>query len=93
VARDRAQPELTQSLDEYLKARLSQTRIDKGREMLKTHKDVLDQVSKTYGVQPPMMVAFWGLESNFGQFTGTYPTIQALARWRSTGAASCFARN
>src|SRR5262245_38487668 len=41
VARDRAQPELTQSLDDYLKARLSQTRIDKGRELLKTHKDVL----------------------------------------------------
>src|SRR5690349_10859106 len=60
VARDRQQPELTQSLDDYLKARLSQTRIDKGKELLKTHKDLLDQVAKTYGISPPLMVAFWG---------------------------------
>ena len=90
VARDRQQPELTQSLDEYLKARLSQTRIDKGRELLKTHKDVLEQVSKAYGIAPPMMVAFWGLESNFGQFTGTYPTIQALATLAYDGRRQIF---
>jgi membrane-bound lytic murein transglycosylase B len=90
VARDRAQPELTQSLDDYLKARLSQTRIDKGRELLKTHADVLDQVAKTYGVPPPLMVAFWGLESNFGQFTGTYPTIQALATLAFDGRRQLF---
>ena len=90
VARDRQQPELTQSLDDYLKARLSQTRIDKGRELLKTHHDVLEQVSKTYGIAPPMMVAFWGLESNFGQFTGTYPTIQALATLAFDGRRQLF---
>ena len=90
VARDRQQPELTQSLDDYLKARLSQTRIDKGRELLKTHKDLLEQVSKTYGIAPPMMVAFWGLESNFGSFTGTYPTIQALATLAFDGRRQIF---
>ena len=90
VSRDRQQPELTQSLDEYLKARLSQTRIDKGRELLKTHKEVLEQVSKSYGIAPNMMVAFWGLESNFGQFTGTYSTIQALATLAFDGRRPLF---
>jgi membrane-bound lytic murein transglycosylase B len=90
VSRDRAQPELTQSLDDYLKARLSQTRIDKGRELVVTHKDLLDQVSKTYGVPPHLMVAFWGLESNFGQFTGTYQTIQSLATLAFDGRRQIF---
>jgi hypothetical protein len=36
------------------------------------------------------MVAFWGLESNFGQFTGTYPTIQALATLAYDGRRQIF---
>jgi len=79
LARDRAQPELTQSLDAYLTQRLSTRTIATAREMAVSHKAVLARVEQTYGIPRPVMVAIWGLESNFGRFTGTYPTIQALA--------------
>jgi membrane-bound lytic murein transglycosylase B len=36
-------------------------------------------VSKRYGVAPQILVAVWGLESNFGRFAGVRPTIPTLA--------------
>ena len=79
IARDRAQPEAVQSLDAYVSQRLSARTIRTAREMAATHRGVLQQVEASYGVPPPVMVAIWGLESNFGRFTGTYPTVRALA--------------
>jgi membrane-bound lytic murein transglycosylase B len=90
VARDRAQPELTQSLDDYLKARLTPTRIQNARTLVQTHAELLGRVEKAYGVPAPMMVAFWGLESNFGQFTGTYQTITSLATLAYDGRRAIF---
>jgi membrane-bound lytic murein transglycosylase B len=40
---------------------------------------VLQKVSRKYGVPPRILVAVWGLESNFGRFAGVRPTIAALA--------------
>jgi membrane-bound lytic murein transglycosylase B len=47
--------------------------------MMARHRRTLDDVSARYGIPVPVLVAVWGLESNFGRVTGTYPTIQALA--------------
>jgi membrane-bound lytic murein transglycosylase B len=78
VTRDRAQPENTQSLDDYLAQRLTPSRISNGRTLTGTHKELLRRVEKTYGLSPSTMVSIWGMESNYGAFTGTYPTIAAL---------------
>jgi membrane-bound lytic murein transglycosylase B len=90
VARDRAQPEATQSLDDYLAQRLTPTRIQTATTMKQTHAALLDQIEKTYGLPPSMMVAFWGLESNFGAFTGTYQTISSLATLAYDGRRAIF---
>ena len=79
IARDRAQPELIQSLDEYVAARLSPKNVDNGRAMLAQHAELLERIHKEYGVARPIMVAIWGAESNFGQITGTRPIITSLA--------------
>jgi membrane-bound lytic murein transglycosylase B len=79
VSRDRTQPETVQSLDDYLKQRLTATRVATGRTLTSTHASLLAQIEKAYGMSPATMVAIWGIESNFGAFTGTYPTIAALA--------------
>jgi peptidoglycan lytic transglycosylase B len=79
VARDRAQPELTQSLDAYVAQRLSTRTLTTAREMARKHRALLDRIEASYGIPGPVMVAIWGLESNFGKFTGTYPVISALA--------------
>ena len=46
--------------------------------------------SATYGVPPAVVVAVWGIESNFGQFTGVRPTVQALATLAFDGRRALF---
>jgi membrane-bound lytic murein transglycosylase B len=47
--------------------------------MLARHKALLDDVSAKYGVPAAIIVAIWGIESNFGRFSGVRPTVAALA--------------
>ncbi len=75
---DRSQPEFTLTFWTYMEKAVNNTRIEKGKAMLKTHKVLLDKVYKQYGVPPRFLVAFWGLESNFGQYTGVFPVVAAL---------------
>jgi membrane-bound lytic murein transglycosylase B len=79
VARDRAQPERVRSLEDYIGGWMTPRTLETARAMARTHADVLAKVSRTYDIPAPMLVSVWGLESNFGRFTGTYPTVQALA--------------
>lgn len=58
---DRKQPEFTQTFWRYLDARVNDTRIARGREMLKTHAALLDKIWRKYHVPPRFLVAFWGL--------------------------------
>lgn len=78
VSRDRNQPEIVQSLDAYLRQRLTARTRTTAREMRDRHARLLADVEKAYGVSSEVMTAIWGLESNFGRFTGTYSTIRAL---------------
>lgn len=79
VERDRTQAELVLTLDRYLQQHLTKKVIDTAARMRHEHADVLKQVRDKYGVPPEIVVAIWGLESNFGRFSGMRPTIQTLA--------------
>jgi membrane-bound lytic murein transglycosylase B len=79
VSRDRTQPEIVQSLDGYLRQRLTARTRTTASEMRRRHARVLAEVEKAYGVPDAVMTSIWGLESNFGRFTGSYSTIRALA--------------
>lgn len=76
---DRQQPEFTQTFLTYLNQRVTPQRIEIGREMLKKHAAILDKVYKEYGVPPRYIVAFWGLETNFGSYLGSFPVVGSLA--------------
>jgi membrane-bound lytic murein transglycosylase B len=76
---DRRQPEFNQTFWQYLDKRVTAERIERGRRMLVEHADLLDAVSRRFGVQPRFIVAFWALESNFGDYTGSYPAVAAVA--------------
>jgi len=75
---DRRQPEFTLTFWKYLSNSVNDRRIRRGKELLETHRALLEKVSRKYGVQPRFLVAFWGLESNFGTYTGTFPVVGAL---------------
>lgn len=76
---DRKQPEFTQTFWAYLDKRVTDQRIERGRQLLAEHAALFDRVRDRYGVQPRFLVAFWGLESNFGDHTGGFPVVGALA--------------
>ncbi len=79
IERDRTQAELVLTLDQYLKQRLAKKVIRTALAMRKAHAAVLKKVTDKYGVPPGVLIAIWGLESNFGRFSGVRPTIQTLA--------------
>ena len=76
---DRNQPEFVQTFPGYFSARVTSWRINKGREMLAKHRDFLNKLSQEYGVPGHYLVAFWGLETNFGGIKGKMPILDSLA--------------
>lgn len=76
---DGAQPEFVQTFGQYLNARLSEDRIRRGRELYARHRAFLDQLTQRYGVSGQYLVAFWGLETNYGGYLGNMPTLDSLA--------------
>jgi membrane-bound lytic murein transglycosylase B len=79
LERDRAQAETIFSLEKYISRHVTKKVIASGREALARHRTLLDQVGERYGVPPDIVVAIWGMESNFGRFSGVRPTVSALA--------------
>ncbi len=76
---DRAQPEFSQTFAAYLRARVTPERVRRGRELLARHDDLLARLTREYGVPGRYLVAFWGLETNFGSYLGNMPTLDSLA--------------
>ncbi|MCB2102891.1 MAG: lytic murein transglycosylase, partial [Rhodobacterales bacterium] len=76
---DRYQPEFTRTFWAYLTKRITDTRIERARKLLADNRALLEKVRAKYGVQPRYLVAFWALESNFGDYTGVFPLFGALA--------------
>ena len=89
---DRKQPEFTQTFWSYLDKSVTPDRIDRARRLLAENSTLLDRVHARYGVQPRFLVAFWGLESNFGEHTGGYSVIGALATLAYDARRSAFFR-
>src|SRR5215831_15715397 len=79
IERDRSQPEVVQTLEQYLNQRITPRAVATGREMLTQHHDLLEEIAATYNIPAPLIVSIWGFESNFGRFNGVRPTIAALA--------------
>jgi membrane-bound lytic murein transglycosylase B len=76
---DRKQPEFVQTFGEYLALRVTDSRVERGRTLLADHQAFLADVLERYGVPPRYLIAFWGLETNFGSYLGNVPTLDALA--------------
>ena len=76
---DRRQPEFTLTFWNYLGKAVSPLRVRRGREMLAKHDALLRATARRYGVQPRFIVAFWGLESNYGEYTGVFSVVGAVA--------------
>jgi lytic murein transglycosylase len=79
VDSDRRQGVFSQSFLEFAGRMVAQYRMDQGRQLLKKHKSTFDRIEAQYGVPGPVIVAFWGLETDFGANLGDKRTLQSLA--------------
>lgn len=76
---DRRQPEFTTPFADYLNRRVNDTRIDKGRQLLIEHADLLQRVTNETGVPAAYLLSFWGLETNYGSYSGKMSVPSSLA--------------
>ncbi len=76
---DRTQAEFSQNFWRYLGSRVSEYRLNNGAEKLNAHQLVLQNNYQKYGVPPHIIVAFWGLETNYGTYTGNLSLVRSLA--------------
>jgi membrane-bound lytic murein transglycosylase B len=79
IERDRAQAESVLSLEKYVSRSLAPKTVKAGREIVARHRALLDEIGERYGVSPRIIAGIWGMESSFGRFSGTRPTVAALA--------------
>jgi len=76
---DRRQPEFMLTLWRYMEIYVPDKRVEKGKELLKTHARLLAEIEKKYGVPPRFLVAFWGVETDFGRNFGAFHMLSAVA--------------
>lgn len=76
---DRKQPEFVTSFSAYVNRRINPRVVAKGKQMMQDYQGVLYVVEELYQIPREVLVAFWGLETNFGGFMGDIPLASALA--------------
>jgi lytic murein transglycosylase len=68
------------TFEQYVSTRVGPGRINMGRQMLQRHASLLARIEQQFGVPPQIVVAIWGLESDFGKGDiGKMPVIRTLA--------------
>ncbi len=78
LSRDRSQRVFGQSFEEF-SGRMVPPRLTRGANMMKQYGSVLGRIEQSYGVPGEVLVAIWGLETDFGANIGKFPTIRSLA--------------
>jgi len=78
LSRDRSQRVFGQSFEEF-SGRMVPPRLARGANLMKQYGSVLGRIEQSYGVPGEVLVAIWGLETDFGANIGKFPTLRSLA--------------
>jgi lytic murein transglycosylase len=79
IAKDRGQGVFAQSFLQFSGRMVSSNRLQVGAQLLKKYANVFAKIQQQYGVPGPVLVAFWGLETDFGKVMGNMETMRSLA--------------
>lgn len=93
VSADSSQPEFTRPVWEYIDGAVSVTRVAQGRLLKAQHRPTLKAIRSTYAVDHEVLIAIWGLESNFGSNIGNHNVIRSLATLAYDGRRQAFWRS
>ncbi len=87
-----AQPEFTLPIWDYVAVMVDDERIRDGLARLSEHRATFDSVGHRYGVDPTIVAAVWGVESNFGMGRGGLPVLRSLATLSCVGRRQAYFR-
>ncbi|MCQ2581715.1 MAG: lytic murein transglycosylase [Alphaproteobacteria bacterium] len=90
---DKNQSEFKMTLDAYLSRTVSQKRIKSGHSMRTKYPTMLANVNKKFGVPPHVILAFWGLESNYGEIKARHKLTNAFLTLAYDGRRETFFKN
>ncbi len=76
---DRKQPEFYEDTITYVTKRANNSRVNKARILLKKHKILFEDVESKFSVEKEILLALWGIETNFGKHVGKMDIISSLA--------------
>ncbi|MBT9569374.1 MAG: lytic murein transglycosylase [Thiobacillus sp.] len=93
VELDTRQPEFQQTFADYIARRVTEKRVAQGIQLAQDHAALLDAVERKYGIPRSVLLAFWGLETNYGSFLGNLNIPAALATLAYDGRRSQFFRS
>jgi lytic murein transglycosylase len=79
LAADRNQKVFKQTFEEFSGRMISKDRLVKGAKMLQQHADTIKKVEAKYGVPGPVVVAIWGLETDYGVNQGKMSVVRSVA--------------
>jgi lytic murein transglycosylase len=75
---DRRQGVFRQSFEQF-SGRMVPPRLQRGASLLRQHAALFGRIEQQFGVPGPVLVAIWGLETDYGADVGHFSTIRALA--------------
>lgn len=78
VNRDRGQRVFTQTFLEFSKRMVEGYRLTQGRQRIKQNAALFQRIEQQFGVPAPVLVAFWGLETDFGGYMGKIHTLRSV---------------
>ncbi|RDI57134.1 lytic murein transglycosylase [Microvirga subterranea] len=93
VALTRKQSEFVRPIWDYVNGAISAQRLERGRQMAAEWSKTLAAVERAYGVPRSVVLGVWGMETNFGSFTGSIYAVRALATLAYTGYRGDFFRD
>lgn len=79
LALDRRQHVFKQTFEQFSGRMISPQRFKKGGMLLRQHQATLARIEQRFGVPGPVIVAIWGLETDYGINTGKLPVLRSLA--------------
>lgn len=87
-----SQPEFVSPVWKYIDRAVSDERLERGKEALEKHSDLLDKIVKKYGVEKQILLGIWGLESTFGKNKGSKDIIRSVATMAYKGKRKTYGR-
>lgn len=90
LERQSNQSEFTLNISQYLDRAVTDNRIRKGRARYRANRALLNSISEQFGVDAQVILAIWGLETDYGATRGDWPVLTALATLAQSGHRSEF---